>query len=133
MSDNQGITPKHLRNLGNLPIDNGTETPDSDIQNKSMHQNDIAPHISEVDQFLDTLKIHNKDLDACFNDALAVKHLLELHTQAVLDELEARLAKLPERGFAIPKVGTPDHAKGTFTKLVSEQEAREVINTMKGE
>lgn len=32
----------------------------------------------DIDSFLDTLKIHNKDLDACFNDALAVRHLKEL-------------------------------------------------------
>jgi hypothetical protein len=30
---------------------------------------------TELRKFLETLKIHNKDLDACFNDAVAVGHL----------------------------------------------------------
>jgi histidyl-tRNA synthetase len=30
---------------------------------------------SELDGFLKTLKVHNRDLDACFNDAVAVAHL----------------------------------------------------------
>ena len=39
----------------------------------------------ELDTFLKTLKIHNKDLDTCFNDALAIKHILEL-TQSIADQ-----------------------------------------------
>ena len=31
-----------------------------------------------VDEFLDTQKVHNRCLDACFNDALAVSHLRDL-------------------------------------------------------
>lgn len=31
---------------------------------------------------------------------------------------------MPERGFAVPKEGTPSHAKGTFTKLISAEEIR---------
>ena len=32
----------------------------------------------ELQTFLKTLKVHNKDLDVCFNDALAVAHLENL-------------------------------------------------------
>jgi hypothetical protein len=32
----------------------------------------------ELELFLSFLKIHNKDLDACFNDAVAVSHLMKL-------------------------------------------------------
>lgn len=30
---------------------------------------------AELNDFIETLKVHNKDLDACFNDAVAVQHL----------------------------------------------------------
>lgn len=45
-----------------------------------------------LDSFLDTLKVHNKDIDACFNDALAEHHLKELVTAEIIAELE-RLAE----------------------------------------
>lgn len=42
----------------------------------------------KLNDFLLTLKIHNKDLDACFNDAVAVHHvkaLIQSEIAAVLD------------------------------------------------
>jgi hypothetical protein len=44
----------------------------------------------ELREFLKTLKIHNKDLDVCFNDAVAVGHLEALLTsdkQKLLQEI----------------------------------------------
>jgi len=42
---------------------------------------------AELDIFLATLKIHNKDLDVCFYDALAVRHLKQLMYKALLSQL----------------------------------------------
>lgn len=48
---------------------------------------------SELHKFIATLKIHNKDLDTCLNDAVAVFHLEQLiaaqKQRWVKDELEA--------------------------------------------
>lgn len=52
---------------------------------------------SNLEDFLKTLKIHNKDLDACFNDAVAVGHLkclLQSERQRWSSEL---VEKLPNR------------------------------------
>lgn len=38
----------------------------------------VAMTQDPIDDFLKTLKIHNKDLDVCFNDAVAVAHLKKL-------------------------------------------------------
>ncbi len=49
------------------------------------------PELEELDNFLHTLKLHNKDLDICFNDALAVMHLKSLitdHTRQQVLEAE---------------------------------------------
>lgn len=40
----------------------------------------------------------------------------------ILDTILAKSEKLLERGFAVPKVGTPSHSKGQFTKLISSEE-----------
>ena len=52
----------------------------------------------QIDDFLSTLKIHNRNIDACFNDALAVAHLKTLLHQererAVLSELEILRSKM---------------------------------------
>lgn len=51
------------------------------------------PKRDEVDEFLDTLKVHNKDLDACFNDAVAVSHLkAAIHQLIEQAEKKARIA-----------------------------------------
>lgn len=59
------------------------------------------PKDNELKDFLYTLKIHNKDLDACFNDALAENHLRQLIeayvNRRIVSELEAALAAEPDR------------------------------------
>lgn len=53
------------------------------------------PPISEeqkLEKFLSTLKIHNKDIDACLNDAVAVKHLKQL-IQAYITTKEEQTEK----------------------------------------
>lgn len=44
--------------------------------------------MSNIDEFLETLTVHNKELAASFNDAVAVEHLKSLIAQA---EKEARI------------------------------------------
>ena len=43
-----------------------------------------------VDEFLDTQKVHNRCLDACFNDALAVSHLRDLINKEQVKLLESK-------------------------------------------
>lgn len=50
---------------------------------------------AELDKFINTLKIHNKDLDVCFNDAVAVQHLKLLI--ATHDKTVEQAARLDER------------------------------------
>lgn len=40
----------------------------------------------EWQEFLKTLKVHNKDIDGCFNDALAVRHLEQAISQHIDEE-----------------------------------------------
>jgi hypothetical protein len=49
----------------------------------------------DTEEFLTTLKIHNKELDACFNDAVAVAHLTKL-----FDQQKAEAADQAVREFA---------------------------------
>ena len=44
--------------------------------------------IEELRNFLETLKIHNKDLDTCFNDALASLHIEKLFSKALSQQKE---------------------------------------------
>lgn len=41
----------------------------------------VTDNKEELRGFLKTLKVHNKDIDGCFNDALAVHKLLALIEQ----------------------------------------------------
>ena len=44
--------------------------------------------IEELRNFLETLKIHNKDLDICFNDALASLHIERLFFKVLSQQKE---------------------------------------------
>ena len=40
----------------------------------------------ELKYFLERLKIHNKDIESCFNDALAASHIQDLFSKALTDQ-----------------------------------------------
>lgn len=69
-----------------------------------------------VDEFLRTLKIHNKDLDVCFNDAIAVHHLKELM-------LAHALSLLPEKKYVGVKNSTYANELG-YNQALTEVEQK---------
>jgi len=46
----------------------------------------------EIETFLKTLNVHNKDIKACFNDALVRRHIVEL--------METALSNAEQRGVS---------------------------------
>jgi len=44
----------------------------------SQPKNTKTDKVEELNEFFKTLKVHNKDITACFYDALAVRHIKEL-------------------------------------------------------
>lgn len=54
-----------------------------------------APQIDELDEFLGGLKVHHKDVDTCFNDAVAKAYLDKLIlAKSTRDKNEARKQEL---------------------------------------
>ena len=49
---------------------------------------------------------------------------------ALYDLILKGIESCPERGFGVPKTGTPDHAKGTFTKLIAEQDVKDKLKEL---
>lgn len=65
---------------------------------------DGAAEQDKLDSFLQTLKVHNKDLGVCFNDAVAVSHLSALiraeADRLARERMEAVRGKLPEKKYS---------------------------------
>lgn len=74
------------------------------------------------------LEFGNRMLDVANNkENPTIGELIDRPKEQILHHLDKAIKAMPERGFAVPQVGTPSHTKGTFTKLISEEELRQQL------
>ena len=59
--------------------------------------------LKELENFLETLNIHNRKLNICFYDAVAANHILELSSKALDEQRNGIIANIQTRKRTFPE------------------------------
>ena len=100
MSDNQGITPPHLRNLGNLPTSNNTKEQIKSILGQI--PNEIFEYLELSDEIRKEWKTGSKASDFGYHNQFVQKYTQQIEKliQTAREEAELR-GRIQEHNYVI--------------------------------